>query len=54
MNWTIVANVTRNGAWKGEFFVENLEKSARGTRNGPLISYLGRRDSWTLIIVVNL
>ena len=22
MNWTIVAHVTRNGAWKGEFLIQ--------------------------------
>jgi len=41
MNRTIVVNVMRNEARKSEFLVQNLRKSAQGTRNGPLISYLG-------------
>jgi len=35
MNWTIVANVMYNGAWKGEFLPQNLKKAPEAPEMDP-------------------
>jgi len=61
MNQTIVVNVMHNEVQKSEFFspksIQNLQKSAQGTWNGPLISYLGWHEQlvrWTIYVMHNM
>ena len=56
MNQTIIANVMHTGL-KGWVFDPKSQKSARGTRNGPLISYLGcceQHVKWTRYVTCNM